>query len=66
MAEHVRLIAYLVPADDSGSILDRLAAVGDYRPAAGGIADLLPVPPAPAGNRSLSDVLREMRGEERW
>jgi antitoxin (DNA-binding transcriptional repressor) of toxin-antitoxin stability system len=66
VTEHGRLVAYLVPADDSGSILDRLAAVGAYRPAADGIADLLPVPPAPAGNRSLSDVLREMRDEERW
>jgi prevent-host-death family protein len=66
VTEHGRLVAYLVPADDSGSILDRLAAVGAYRPAAGDIADLLPVPPAPAGKRPLSDVLRDMRDEERW
>jgi prevent-host-death family protein len=66
VTEHGRLVAYLVPANESGSILDRLAAVGAYRPPAGGIADLLPVPPAPPGNRSLSDVLSEMRDEERW
>ena len=57
---------YLVPAGESGSILDRLAAVGDYRPPAGGIADLLPVPPAPPGKRPLGEVLQELRNEERW
>jgi len=61
-----RLVAYLVPADDYGSILDRLAAVGNYRPPAGGIADLLPVPAAPPGKRPLSEVLRELRDEDRW
>jgi prevent-host-death family protein len=61
-----QLVAYLVPAGESDSILDRMAAVGDYRPPAGGLTDLLPVPPAPAGRRPLSDVLQEQRNEERW
>lgn len=66
VTERGRLVAYLVPAGESSSILDRLAAVGDYRPPAGGIADLLPVPPAPPGKRPLSEVLQELRNEERW
>jgi prevent-host-death family protein len=60
------LVAYLVPAEVAGSVLERLAAVGDYQPPAGGIADLLPVPSAPAGHRPLSEALQELRGEERW
>jgi prevent-host-death family protein len=66
VTERGRLVAYLVPAGDSGSVLDRLAAVGDYRPPVGGIADLLPVPPAPPDRRPLSEVLQELRDEERW
>ena len=66
VTEHGRLVAYLVPATESGSVLDRLAAVGDYRPPAGGIADLLPAPSAPAGRRPLSEVLAEQRDDERW
>jgi len=66
VTERGKLVAYLVPAGDSGSILDRLAAVGDYRPPAGGLADLLPAPPAPPGRRPLSEVLQDLRDEERW
>jgi prevent-host-death family protein len=65
VTERGQLVAYLVPAGESGSVLDRLAAVGAYRPPAGGIADLLPVPPAPPGRRPLSEVLSELRDESR-
>jgi prevent-host-death family protein len=64
VTEHGRLVAYLVPAHESGSILDRLAAVGQYKPPVGSIIDLIPVPPAPANKRALSDVLQELRDEE--
>lgn len=59
------LVAYLVPAE-SGSPLERLAAAGHYEPAAGSILDLLPPPPAPEGRRPLSEVVEELRDEERW
>jgi hypothetical protein len=32
----------------------------------GGVADLLPIPPAPPGAKPLSETLREMRDEERY
>ncbi|MQA84060.1 MAG: type II toxin-antitoxin system prevent-host-death family antitoxin [Streptosporangiales bacterium] len=66
VTERGKLVAYLVPADDSSTFLDRLEAVGDYTPPVGGILDLLPPPPAPAGRRPLSDVVQESRDEERW
>ena len=61
-----KLVAYLVPAEESGSVLDRLEAAGQLRRATGRLADLLPPPPAPPGSRPLSEVLQEMRDEERW
>ncbi len=60
------LVAYLVPAGDSASILDRLAASGDYEPPAGNLLDMGPPPATPPGERPLTDVLQEMRDEERW
>lgn len=60
------LVAYLVPAGESASILDRLAASGDYRPAVGGLLDLPAPAPRPAGTPSLAETLDELRDEERW
>jgi len=65
VTERGRLVAYLVPAEESGSgILDRLAASGEYTPPQGSIADLLPIPARPAGRTPLSDVVRAMRDED--
>jgi prevent-host-death family protein len=64
VTERGRLVAYLVPADESGSVLGRLAAVGQFRPPAGHITDLFPVPSPPAGKRPLSEVLQQLRDEE--
>jgi prevent-host-death family protein len=62
-----KLVAYLVPADEPGSVLDRLEAAGQLRRATRrGFADLLPIPPAPPGEGSLSEALQEMRDEERY
>jgi prevent-host-death family protein len=61
-----KLVAYLVPAEESGSMLDRLEAAGHVRRAKGRLLDHLPPPPAPPGARPLSEVLQEMRDEERW
>ncbi|MGH3813451.1 MAG: hypothetical protein ACRDUV_13515 [Pseudonocardiaceae bacterium] len=55
-----------MPAQDSGTLLDRLAASGNYLPPAGGIEDLLPPPAIPEGRRPLSEVVEELRDEERW
>ena len=60
------LVAYLVPAGESASILDRLAAAGEYEPPVGSLLDL-PAPPAgPATARPLTAALEELRDEERW
>lgn len=60
------LVAYLVPSTDQATLVERMIAAGEYEPAAGSMLDLLPPPPAPAGVRPLSEVVREMRDEERW
>ena len=58
------LVAYLVPAEESGSTFQRMVAAGQVQLAVGNLMDLLPPPPAPAGSRPLSEVLLEMRDEE--
>lgn len=60
------LVAYLVPAGESASILDRLAAAGEYEPPAGTLREAAPPPPRPPGSGSLTEALEEMRDEERW
>jgi len=60
------LVAYLVPADTGVSIVDRLAAAGEYSPPVGSILDVAPPPPTPDGQRPLTEVLDEMRDQERW
>jgi prevent-host-death family protein len=60
-----RLVAYLVPADESASgILDRLAAAGEYTPPTGDLASVLPAVRRPGGKRALSEVVRSMRDED--
>jgi prevent-host-death family protein len=67
VTERGELIAYLVPADEEpASILDRLEAAGQLRRGVGSILDLPAPEPLPAGARPLSEVLQEMRDEERW
>jgi prevent-host-death family protein len=59
------LVAYLVPAEESGTLVARLEAAGEYVPAVGSLLDLLPPPPVPAGRRPLSEVVQERREQER-
>lgn len=66
VTERGKLVAYLVPAEESGSILDRLESAGQLRRGVGNLMDLLPPPPAESGEKSLSETLREMRDEERY
>ena len=62
-----KLVAYLVPADKPTSVFEQLVAAGQVERATGkGFSDLLPVPPCPPGEGSLSDALQEMRDEERY
>jgi antitoxin (DNA-binding transcriptional repressor) of toxin-antitoxin stability system len=65
VTERGRLVAYLVPAEESGSIMDRLEAAGQLRRAAArAIDDLLPVPAGPPGGRPLTETLQSLRDEE--
>lgn len=67
VTERGKLVAYLVPAEEPTSILDRLEAAGQLRRGTGtGITDIPPLPPGPPGSKSLSETLREMRDEERY
>lgn len=61
-----KLVAYLVPAEEPGSAFARMVAAGQVRPARKrGITDLLPLPAYEPGEKTLSEVLQEMRDEER-
>ena len=67
VTERGTLVAYLVPAEEPTSMFERMVAAGQVRRGNGrGIADLLPIPPAPPGAKPLSETLREMRDEERY
>lgn len=62
-----KLVAYLVPAEEPGSVFERLVAAGQVRLARKrGISDLRPLPPYEPGEKPLSEVLREMRDGERY
>lgn len=62
-----KLVAYLVPAEEPSSILDRLDAAGHLRRGTGtGIEDLLPVPARPDHGPSLTETLLAMRDEDRY
>ncbi len=66
VTEHGRPVARLTPLTDARtSTLDRMIAEGRATPAKRDIASL--PPPLPArGGRPLSQILQEMRDEERW
>lgn len=67
VTERGELIAYLIPAHEKPvSVIDQLIAAGQYRQATGSLSDLPPPEPLPPGSRPLSEVLDEMRNEERW
>ena len=60
-----RLVAYLVPAEQPVELLARLEAVGEYLPPIGSLLDLPPPPSVPQGKRPLSEVVQELREQER-
>jgi len=59
-----RPVARLVPIRRSR--LDELIDAGLATPAHGSLADLPPPEPGPPGRRPLTEVLLQMRDEERW
>lgn len=65
VTEHGRSVARLAPAPPERlSRLQRLVAEGRASPPRGDLLELLPPPPAAPG-RPLSEILAEMRDEER-
>ena len=58
-------VAYLVPAEEPASLLARLEAAGEYTPPVGSVLGLLPPPPLRQGKRPLSEVVKELREQER-
>jgi len=63
-----RLVARLVPARDVESPLERLIAAGIIEPAEdpGSLLDIEPAPPVPPGRPTASEILQQMREEERY
>ncbi len=63
------LVAYLEPVDEPRTTFQRMVAAGQVKPASGSIRDLLATwerLPAEPGEKPLSEVLQEMRDEERY
>ncbi len=63
-----RLVAQLVPVKDPESPLERLIAQGIIREAEepGDLLDFEPAPPLPPGVPTVSEILQQMREEERY
>jgi prevent-host-death family protein len=63
-----RLVARLVPAQDVESPLERLIAAGILRPAEdpGSLLDVEPAAPVPEGQATATEILLQMRKEERY
>ncbi len=63
-----RLVAQLVPAREPESPLERLIAAGIFEPAedSGDLLDIEPAPPVPPGQPTATDILLQMREEERY
>jgi prevent-host-death family protein len=67
VTEHGHPVAQLRPRTaDVLSPLDRLIAEGRATPAKGDPSALGPPPRLPAGTPSLTDILLQIRDEERW
>jgi len=66
VTEHGRVVAVLTPVPASASRYDILLAQGLITPATRSIRDLPPPKRLPPGSPSISDILVEMRNEERY
>ncbi|WP_309114483.1 type II toxin-antitoxin system prevent-host-death family antitoxin [Saccharothrix sp.] len=64
VTDHGRVVAKIVPPDDEAlSLWDQLVANGEMLRGRGGP---LPEPLPPSTGTPLSEVLRQMREDERW
>lgn len=63
-----RVAARLVPANEPESPLERLVAAGvlDEPEDPGDVLDIEPAPPVPPGQPTATEILLQMREEERW
>ena len=63
-----RLVAQLVPAREPESPLERLIAAGIIEPAEdpGDLLDIEPAPAVPPGQPTATEILLQMREEERY
>ena len=63
-----RLVAQLVPVREPESPLERLMAAGIIEPAEdpGDLLDVEPGPPVPPGHPTASEILLQLREEERY
>ena len=63
-----RLVARLVPVREPESPLERLVAAGIILPAEepGNLLAIEPAPPVPPGHPSASEILAQMREEQRY
>lgn len=66
VTEHGHVVAVLVPVPPKATRYDILLAKGVITPATRSIRDLPPPRKAPPGTRPLSEILQEMRDEERY
>ncbi len=67
VTERGKLVAYLVPAEDATmTTFQRMVAAGQVTQPTRSWRDLPPPLPAEPGERLLSEVLQEMRDEERY
>lgn len=66
VTERGKLVAYLVPAEEPRSVFEQMVAAGQVRQASANLRDLQPPPPAEPGEPPLSEVLQQMRDEERY
>jgi prevent-host-death family protein len=67
VTERGKPVALLVPLDDEDDPITRLEKRGlRLKRATGSFDDLLPIPKRRPGQRPLSEVLEEMRSDERY
>ncbi len=67
VTERGKLVGYLEPVERPTTTFERLVAAGQVRRASGrGTRGLPPPTPLDDGGPSMSDVLRQMRDEERY
>jgi prevent-host-death family protein len=65
VTEHGHAVALLTPVPPDDDPLADLVAAGRVTPARGPLVLPEPLPPLPAGTPTLSEVLQQMRDEER-